>query len=81
VYYGAVFVSKKEIRAQSGQGCSARSQIMPYGTDHDRFVNLFKSRSGQKLTRKEIIDIVQRAHPTLQRSSIMPSDHDDLGNK
>ena len=54
---------------------------MPYGTDHDRFVNLFKSRSGQKLTRKEIIDIVQRAHPTLQRSSIMPSDHDDLGNK
>ena len=54
---------------------------MPYGTDHDRFVKLFRSRSGQKLERKKIIDIVQAAYPNLERSSIMPSDHDDKGNK
>jgi hypothetical protein len=54
---------------------------MPYGTDHDRFVKLFKSRSGQVLKREQIIDIVQKAHPTLARSSIMPSDHDNIGNK
>ncbi len=54
---------------------------MPCGTDHDRFVNLFKSGKGRTLTRKQIIDIVQSSHPALERSSIMPSDHDDRGNK
>lgn len=54
---------------------------MPHGADHNRFVALFKSRSGQTLERKTIIDIVQASYPSLQRSSIMPSDHDNIGNK
>ena len=54
---------------------------MKYGLDHYRFVALFNSRKGQTFARNTIIDIVQAAHPHLQRSSIMPSDHDNVGNK
>jgi len=55
---------------------------MPYGADHDRFVALFKGRfPGQTLKRKQIVDIVQRANPHLKETSILPSDHDDRGNK
>ena len=54
---------------------------MPYSTDHDRFVDQFKSRAGEVLERRRIIDIVQAAYPNLKRSSIMPSDHDNVGNE
>jgi hypothetical protein len=33
------------------------------------------------LERARIIDIVQAAYPNLERSSIHPSDHDNIGNK
>jgi hypothetical protein len=58
---------------------------MPYHTaDHQRFIEQKEKgnlRSGQRLSRKEILDIVQKHNPTLQRSSIHPSDHDNIGNK
>ena len=54
---------------------------MPYGKDHDRFVRLFRSRSGETLTTAAIKQIVQRDSPALQSGSIIPSDHDDVQNK
>jgi len=40
---------------------------MAYGTDHDRFVARFKSRSGRTLKRNQIIDIIQKAYPNSLR--------------
>lgn len=58
---------------------------MPYHTaDHQRFVEQIqkgKLRSGQRLSRNEIIDIVLKDNQHLQPTSIHPSDHDNIGNK
>jgi len=60
-----------------------KSKMPYYCADHQRFVDEKKKgnlRSGQRLSRREIIAIVQKANPNLQPTSFHPSDHNDQGN-
>lgn len=54
---------------------------MPFGIGHDRFVDVFNSRSGAQLTSMEIKKKVQGKYPHLKLGSIIPTDHDDARNK